>query len=361
MTKLIKGLGFFGLGFFLAIIFCFTIVFLHPGSASRHVNDQLIVLSAHKQSLVSSDSLITSILLTRLEQETRNGQPFNVGTELKKMLPDNNNAFVIETDLTFQEIFEKKRCELVNTYHENNPQHFDNYVSLLKTLAPQYCLDLKTEKNIIKALANFSLIQDMNFRRKLFFDSSLMHSLRAFAQQKPSIAKALANFYVVLASDALQSNYLKLSVFLLGISQEIYPNLPAQDRMLALIEEEGYYLQTIPTGGEVTFLGYQHSSWMSLIGLLVLLVFIGWIICLYIMNQKQANKMNVDYLMQKYDWSDEQPTVAMVINEIRYDVDDTNDAKVKDKDDDENFKTSDTDEVESNPKVISIHKDKPQK
>jgi hypothetical protein len=358
MTKLIKGLGFFGLGFVLAIIFCFTIVFLYPGSANRNFNGEIVVPVAHRQPFASSDSLITSVLLAKLEQETAQGYPFDVRLELRKLFPDGDEVFVIETDKVFQSIFEKRRCELVNAYYENNSYRVNDYVTLLKTLSPQYCSDVRTERNIVRVLADFSLNQDWDFRRKVYFDSAFMHSLRAFAKQKTNIARALANFYVVLSSDALRNNYLKLSVFLLRTSQEIYSDLPAQNRMLALIEEQGYYLQIVPDV-EADAYSVQHHSWFGVVFLIGLLIFVGWVIFLYIMNRKQANEMNVEYLMQKYDWSDEPPTAAMVANEIQYDVNDMPDNESVNK-----SYTPEPEveiEVESNPKVISIHKDKPQK
>ena len=331
MSKLIKGLGVFSLGFVLAIVYCFTTGFSKTKPSVRSI----------------------SSFASPSDGSAYDGVIYALGNVTAKFSAQPANSKVIQPEpinpnkqLLMQSIREREQCESVERYRKNNPTNDLNYISLLKSLTPRYCGE-QTRKDVTSALADFSLQQSPAFRRQLYFDTVLLRIFREFADEDTRVAKALANFYVVLAHDAWQGNLTKLSASFLETSLEIHPNLPAQYKMSAL-------LNGVPYNNSLSYVprpSYEaQTTEVSGGKMIYIFIIFAIVICpalLYWLRHRQMRSMDIDVLMKKYDFNDEP---------LMYDLEKAIGGE-------EQGTVSGSAEIEittndTNPKVISLYKGK---
>ena len=348
MSKLIKGIVLFSLGFVLSIAFCFVIGF---SKYKPYINSS---------SLASADTARAVSALYALgevaEKITGENAPLTVQYEDISV-----NQQVSKKQLAMQE---RERCKSAELYRKNNPINDLNYIGLLKDLNPKYCGE-NTKKDVAAALADFSLRQTPSFRRHVSFDTTLLRIFREFAEEDARVAKALANFYVVLAHDALQNDFTKLSVSFLETSIQIRPNLPAQQRMSALLGSAMYNnnpnydfarssntpiysTQTAQTSGGASRTGSTSRTGSGILYLIMFFLIVIFPAFIYWVHYRRMNSMDIDVRMKRYDFPDDLQTTSYTLGETKSDAESS----------DVHTEIEITTDNEPSHKVINLYKEK---
>ena len=307
MSKLIKGLGIFSLGFVLAIVLCFFIGFSKYQSYISSSKSLVSLLDGGTNgSALYALRNIADNIVAQQAQPVQQIQQVNyevapVAVPVKQPIANKQ--------LTTQATQGRKLCEAAERYRRKNPTDDSGYINLLQNLNPKYCGE-NTRKDVAVMLADFSLKQTSTFRRHISFDTTLLGIFREFAKEDARVSKALANFYVVLAHDAFLSNFTKLSMSFLATSIEIHPNLPAQHRMYALLGEEVYsnnsiyepisYSNTPAYTGQTT-----KASGGGVFYLIMFFVIVIFPALIYWLHYRRMRSMDIDVRMKKYDFPDE--------------------------------------------------------
>ncbi|MCB0324055.1 MAG: hypothetical protein KDD69_10795 [Bdellovibrionales bacterium] len=139
-------------------------------------------------------------------------------------------------DPVFIQFAETLRRDLTLGYIEGHPRELKTHLLLINEVPPSLA-DSAVAVAVTKLLKKISLESSAAYRHQVFDLVLSSELIAALSQSDQAVRKALAEFYIIAAVDALEENDLERAKGMLRLSEDTLPELPAQQVVRRFIGE----------------------------------------------------------------------------------------------------------------------------
>lgn len=167
----------------------------------------------------------------------------NVVAHAERLFPKRRSSAVparllldlgVHQDPAFKRVFEKVRGDLVLQYSKRFPNELDTHLDLLLDLSPSY-VSARVYDLLYRSIYRLALDTSLKYREEIFERLIRSKTVEEFSQRDEKIRQALAELYVIGAVDALEAGALERASGLLGVSEQLYHGLSAQNAVRAYL------------------------------------------------------------------------------------------------------------------------------